>query len=333
MNHFKLLFIFLLAVQLLAGPYTRGPYLQNVSDQSMTIVWTGSETLTYGETNSYGLSAAVDYVETGTVGGTLLEPNNVVILKNLKPNTRYFYKVGSVDGTFLTAANQNQPFNFYVWGDMRGRSVEGSMEKYMVDNQANFIINLGDITRRGYEDLYNGFFNASYNVLRNTPTFPAHGGSHDGAMYFDMFRFPKTQTPLPTNDYFYSFDHGSVHFLAVNNYGTFNSTTSQNQQTYLSWMENDVLAARAKGAEFIVAYYHVQHFSVVSSSLTYNPDHPLVKMFEKVGVDLVFMAHMHDYEKWNVNGIPYILAGGGGFGQNLKVHDHPGGAFDLKGIG
>ena len=38
----------------------------------------------------------------------------------------------------------------------------------------------------------------------------------------------------------------------------------------------------------------------------------LVPLFEKYDVQMVFSGHDHDYERGTVNGIKYVVTGGGG---------------------
>src|SRR6516165_6497152 len=42
-------------------------------------------------------------------------------LSNLQPNTRYEYEVAGLKGSFKTAPNGAEPFNFIVYGDVRTR--------------------------------------------------------------------------------------------------------------------------------------------------------------------------------------------------------------------
>lgn len=47
----------------------------------------------------------------------------------------------------------------------------------------------------------------------------------------------------------------------------------------------------------------------------------LVPLYEQYGVDLVIAGHTHDYERGILNGVHYVITGGGGSGLDHKVND------------
>jgi len=105
-------------------------------------------------------------------------------------------------------------------------------------------------------------------------------------------RFP---TPAGHDDRrHYSFDIGDVHFvsiLAVSETGGLSSST-------LSWIENDVNAARAAGARWIVPFFHVAPFSDGKnhpSNLTLRGQ--LGPLFERLGVKVAIASHDQSYER------------------------------------
>ena len=105
-------------------------------------------------------------------------------------------------------------------------------------------------------------------------------------------RFP---TPAGHDDRrHYSFDVGDVHFvsiLAVTESGGLSSSA-------LSWIESDILAARAAGARWIVPFFHVSPFSD-------GRNHPsnvdlraqLGPLFERLGVKVAIASHDQSYER------------------------------------
>lgn len=107
--------IMILAVDCYCGVIEKGPYLQNVGKDHITIMW---ETLyatkgrvEYGLTEDYGL-----FVESS-------EKTDIheVTLRALMPGTQYYYKIASgystKSATFRTAPDHEIPVKFVVYGD------------------------------------------------------------------------------------------------------------------------------------------------------------------------------------------------------------------------
>ena len=95
-----------------------GPYLQDVTTESIVVVWEteGSST---GEVQ-YGTTVSMNDTEISAVTGTLHE----VELTGLTPSTQYHYRVETSEGdsddyTFLTAPLPNEPFELAFVGDTR----------------------------------------------------------------------------------------------------------------------------------------------------------------------------------------------------------------------
>ena len=102
-----------------AQPQIRvGPYLQHVTQTSITIMWETTEPadsrVDYGTTPDYGQRAAAP------------KPVKIheVTIAGLRPETHYHYRVTSAgassrDATFDTAVKRDTPFRFVVYGDSR----------------------------------------------------------------------------------------------------------------------------------------------------------------------------------------------------------------------
>ena len=91
-----------------------GPYLQNMSDEEVTICWASREGAT-------GISEGDSIVQ-----DVSQYHHHKSIITHLKPNTTYSYDVlgdgtGRGQGTFTTFPDSMQPFHFTVLGDTRTR--------------------------------------------------------------------------------------------------------------------------------------------------------------------------------------------------------------------
>ncbi|MBI4582844.1 MAG: alkaline phosphatase [Planctomycetes bacterium] len=121
---------------------------------------------------------------------------------------------------------------------------------------------------------------------------------------------------LPGDERFYSFNYGSVHFVALDVYQ--NSDAPDNWRLTASqyaWLESDLANAQASGMPWTVVTFH--HPALSSAASTSRPwESPLqtdlFPLFDAYGVDYVVMGHHHLYNRSNRKGITYIITGGGG---------------------
>ena len=127
--------------------------------------------------------------------------------------------------------------------------------------------------------------------------------------------------PEPEN--YYSFDYGNAHFLIVDS----NLDLAQGTEMY-KFIEDDLANNDSKWT--FVAHHHPPYSSdendygntyKESSTLGDPKVKQLVPLYEKYGVDVVWLAHVHTYERtWPIkndqidpkNGVIYIRSGGAG---------------------
>jgi len=90
------------------------------------------------------------------------------------------------------------------------------------------------------------------------------------------------------------------------------------------WLEQQLSESDDKETPWKIVFMHAPIFSPAPAD--YEPDCNnqqdartyLVPLFEKYGVDVFLSGHEHYYAHNTVNGIPYLILGGGGAGLSLK---------------
>ena len=104
----------------------------------------------------------------------------------------------------------------------------------------------------------------------------------------------------------YTFDYGNGRFISlqVDGFADFDIQSEQ-----YAWLE-ETLAANTQAWLFV--YFHIPPYSSVQDGLEDNVRQALPPLFERYGVDVVFNGHKHNYERNEVNGVTYIVTGGGG---------------------
>ena len=179
------------AFDLSAQTLVRGPYLQQVTEQSVIVRWrTSTGTVSVVR---YGLDSG-SLSQTATVSGSRTE--HAVLLSGLSDSTTYFYSVGDESGALAGDASFNfttapepgtsAPARFWVLGDSgtansNAANVRDAFKAWSASQPADFMIMLGD-------NAYNSGTDAEYQaavfdmypeILRQLPLWSTLG-NHDG---------------------------------------------------------------------------------------------------------------------------------------------------------
>ena len=282
----------------------RGPYLQSVTANSVTVVW---------ETDLPG-RGEVAYGEMGTATSRVSDPEvgqrHAVTLVGLTPYTVYHYRVESggaplsEDFAFRTAAAPNQGgFTFVAFGDTRTQhQMHQAVVARILKLAPDFVLHTGDLVEHGSAPHeWETFFEIERELLARAPLFPALG-NHDGndPHFFDLFY-------LPGNERWYAFDYGSARFICLQVDGIARFDPWSEQYT---WLE-ETLAANTQPWLFI-AFHIPPYSSLREDAVEIAVREALTPLFERYGVDIVFNGHHHEYQRSLVHGVTYIVTGGGG---------------------
>jgi hypothetical protein len=313
----------------IAPGYIRAPYLQSLSKDSTMIIWiatdTGQPAVDYGETLEYGL----------TVQAQLDVDRQVAILRNLKPGTRYYYRIRAGNRilaqgprfNFQTDAGIiNQSFNFFVTADVGDKRLR---HRYTAESILNTTprpelgILCGDIVyNKGQASYYDKRLMQPWKDLFCTiPVWPALGNHDWKSSPADNW---EREWYLPNNEHYYSFDYGNAHFVALDT----RDGSIYDRANQVRWLERDLAANVNK--DWIFVYYH--HPGITCTYKGHNDaviEH-FLPLFDRYKVDVVFNGHAHTYERLypiykgspvnqeqdpyytDPQGIIYIVTGAGG---------------------
>jgi hypothetical protein len=293
-----------------------GPYLQSVTASSIIVAWDTDEASTgevvYGETADYTTRLADPAPAT----------RHALTLVGLRPYTTYHYRLESngwpltEDFTFRTAADASQPsFTFAVFGDTRtGHDRHRSVVDRLLALEPDIALHTGDLVTSGSSAAdWETFLSIERPLMARVPIFPTLGNhEQDNPFYFDLFY-------LPGNERWYAFDYGPARFVCLEIDGIASFGRSSEQYT---WLEA-TLAANTQPWLFV--YFHVPPYSALSEDdFQLAVREMLVPLFQQYSVDAVFNGHHHDYQRILVNGITYIVTGGGGAETYPVTQPYPG---------
>jgi 3',5'-cyclic AMP phosphodiesterase CpdA len=304
------------------------PYLQYVTRTGITVMWETEEPCTavveYGP--KFPPKQQVKVEKADAMGE--------VPLTGLEPNTKYFYRVVCTDGegrklegkplTFMTAPGLTDAFSFTVVGDtQRNPVVTSRIAKLMWERRPNFVLHCGDVVDDGASKLQwtGDLFRPCNELFGRVVVFPCIGNHEkDHPQYYKYFALPKPE-------YYYSYTYGDAEFFSLDTNTKRTRDLKADGEQY-KWLEKALAASTAK---WKICYHHHPAYSSDDDDFgnswkgsTTSGDlrvRPLVDLYEKYKVDVVFNGHIHVYERtWPIRGgkvdqkegVVYVTSGGGG---------------------
>ncbi len=323
------------------------PYVQQIAADSATIMW---ETDTACESQvAYGRAAPNE----ATAWDPALVTLHRVVLSGLEADAAYLYQArsgGAVgeQSAFTTAPSAGQPFRFAVYGDSRSNpAAHAQVARDIAGSRPAIVFHTGDVVASGtdYALWQTEFFAPAHELLMCAPVVPVLGNHEYGAgpMWFYYF-FDR-----PLDQGWWALTYGNVRFIGLDTDVAYTAGSPQQ-----NWLRQEFASSEYADATWHVVLFHHPAFSCTTahSDTAAVRDH-LVPLFEQHGVDLVFQGHSHTYERYQNNGIYYIVTAGGGaplyslapdfippirqFGLSVHHHctvdvDPPGGSLILRAI-
>ncbi len=311
-----------------AADINRGPYLQNLRQQSIEVVWEGAPfdapRVGYGE-----VTTDESFVDAVCAGDHCWAK-----LGGLPPDSAYVYAVysgdtpQSPDGSFHTAPSLPLPFSFVLYGDNRSDHVSHEMVVQSIEEDFAFIIHTGDMVGDGeVEADWDIFFDIEADLLRHHTIYGAIGNheEEDGeAPIFErMFHVPSSESG--SNDpFFYSYDYSNSRFIIIDGWvsvqpwyvcilmGKFHDNCLSAAQE--AWVLATLKDAQADS--WIKNVFVVMHEGPYSSKPGRTGSAAIRELLDEFAthkVKLVLSGHDHYFEHGiSGNGVHYVISGGGG---------------------
>jgi len=314
-------FLALLHPSLSAQTLTRAPSIWETDTSSFLVAFKTSANVLgaveWGPTEALGNTAAGTSTSTHAIRVTGLQPDHFYWYRVLLGGTAAtpVYRARTFASATSTAAGSD--VSFFVFGDSGvGNSDQTRVANLVQSWDWDLGLLPGDIVYgSGQASGFDPYFFSMYAAtLRTTPFYPALG-NHDvstsnGQPYLDAFYLP---TANSGTERYYSFNHGKVHFIALD------SNNVSSAQT--AWLRSDLTAARANNDQWIFAFFHHPGYN---SGTHHGREQSVYQnwcpVFEEFEVDAVFQGHEHIYERTSVRrdffpnkrGVVYYVVGTGG---------------------
>lgn len=260
------------------------------------------------------VQATVEYGVASTSEQTFTEASastrHVITLRSLSQDTRYVYTVragtATASGSFFTAmdyATNPKPFSFAVVGDARGHTTWTRVSNAILAKKPRFIVQTGDNNNdSGSATNWENYYNAGKALFAQVPVFAAQGNHDTGSNYTVYNIAPQSSS---ASDIYYAFVYGNAGFVAID-------TNTASNTTQNTWVRN-ALTTLSGGPLF--AFHHHPLYSCGNHGSSTTMQNYYKAMFESAKLTTDFVGHDHDLIYWTiVNGVRYVVSGGGGAG-------------------
>ncbi|MGB5218082.1 MAG: metallophosphoesterase family protein [Smithella sp.] len=283
-------------------------YLQAVTSNSVYVMAESPSTVPlrvdYKSSNANGNSVFTEST-LPTTAGTYIHR---IHLNGLKPDTTYYYRLGSHRAHFKTAAYSGTNFRFAFMGDSRtGNAVHDAIAQLILTANPRFSLYGGDLCMDGdsYSSYKEEFFRPNQLKLAASVPFFNTTGNHE-RWKTNTKAFMLAPVSNSGKQSYYSFDYGDLHVVVMNHMDPDGYKIGSPQYNFII---ND-LKATTKPWKIVMnhapAYAsggHGENTDMIA--LTKN-------VFEPCGVNLVLSGHSHFYQRNFVNGIYHLIIGSSG---------------------
>lgn len=257
-----------------------------------------------------------------------------VHLKNLEPDTTYYYQAGSASGyssvfgfKTVPAGTTGWPLRIALFGDMAVDTMDTLtwLQKEAHQGMYDAVFHVGDLAYQlDYEDgaIGDRFMEQIEPVAAYVPymTCPGnHENAYDFSNYRARFSMPNYEK---TENIYYSFDMGPVHFVSISTelyyFGPDSKTQWDRIEAQYEWLQKDLQEASSKANRavrpWIIIYNHKPMYCSTSDDYDICPvadaktrvgmpdgkgnyKYPMEPLLVEYGVDLFVGAHEHNYER------------------------------------
>ncbi len=238
------------------------------------------------------------------------------VLTNLPAGTCHRYELAAdpkAAGRFCTARPSGTPFRFLALADTNP-GLNGITEKLLgqvVPQGFDFTVHAGDVQyyASGLET-WASWFPRMEPLLAQGAFLPAVG-NHELEKPEELDEYYKRffgAAGFEGTDEYFRFESGGIWFFSLDTELDLTLTSPQGV-----WLAKSLADVAAKpGFRTSIVYFHKPWITCGDKSEDTTARSQFEPIFDMYGVRFVIQAHMHGYERFDLNGRTYITTGGGG---------------------
>jgi hypothetical protein len=298
-----------------AAELVRGPVLAGVTGDAATVVFESD--LATDAVAEWGPTEALGHRVVATEGRAR---RHAIALTGLPAAAPVYYRI-VVGGaatpvrSFRTLPDRGQVVRIAAYGDVRsGHDVHAAIVAQIRAEDPDLVVATGDLVIRGTDEgAWQRFFAITGELLATVPFWSALGNhdvgrSGDGRLRFgDLLSVPTAPIPPPEWATWYAIDVGDLHLA-------FLDSNAYDEATQLDWLEHDLTRAERRGARAILAIVHDGPYSRGDHRGNQTAVERYVPVLVRHHVTLLLSGHDHLYQRGRMDGLDYIVTGGGGAG-------------------
>jgi predicted phosphodiesterase len=205
----------------------------------------------------------------------------------------------------VTLPQSLDSFTMIAFGDTRTHhDIHQQVADQVAAEKALVVFQTGDLMDSALElAQWNQFFQIEAKALQESFYFPIFGNHEIGGedYYYTLF---ETRNSFGSERNWW-LDLGQVGIIGIEQYAT-----DWNDPEALVWLE--AVLSQLQDKRWLIFAHHEPMYTFSNHGPWYEGRDVIQPMLEQYGVDLVLSGHNHCYERFQVNGIPYVVTGGGG---------------------
>gem|GEM_PF-1383237 len=240
-----------------------------------------------------------------------------VRLEGLKAGERYRWRVnrrgGAVEeGAFRAPVVKGQPFRIGWIADTMYPHHQSTAE-LLLAKEPDLVWHGGDIQyQTNFLDTWAGVFQVFGPLMRSAPMhFCVGNHEYEGMNEFEVFykRLLGGHGDVGSASDYHAFSYGGIRFLSLNSEdGLDKDGTAQ-----VKWLKEELMRVeQSADLRYAVVGFHRPYYTFGRSKPPMDTRalvHPLLKQYK---VPLVMCGHNHSYERFEVEGVVYVVDGCGG---------------------
>ena len=188
-------------------------------------------------------------------------------------------------------------------GTIAVRNEIAALDPHLILGGGDYVSRDTDVRYPTVDQGIDAWFHQEQPIATRAPIMPTYGNhevllSEGFRPWADRFATPTGTTGQDgtTGDARgnYSFDAGPAHFISLESV----TESTAEPANVMTWLENDIAVAKARGAAWIVPYMHAGPITNgTNHSVNYAIQAQLGPLFEKYGVQLVISSHDQAFER------------------------------------